>query len=83
MSTKEQAAKYRYNKKIAKLLKLQEEGSVELYRSGTRQLVDLHKALQQAIVAFMPFTHRLGTAAQNNLTDILEDCEGMLNAAES
>lgn len=87
MATKEQAARYRYNKKISKLLELQDKakGYASCTSITNRQLADLYKALQQVVVAFMPFVHRLGTAAQNNITDLLEDCEGIgsLNVASS
>lgn len=87
MATKEQAARYRYNKKISKLLELQDKakGYASCTSITNRQLADLYKALQQVIIAFMPFTDRLGTAVQNNLTDLLEDCEGaaILNNSES
>lgn len=79
MATKEQAARYRYNKKISKLLELQEKakGYASCTSITNRQLTDLYKALQQVVVAFMPFVHRLGTSTQNSITDLLEDCEGI------
>lgn len=75
MATKEQAARYRYNKKITNLLAL--HGKTTPYSNGLtkKQQNALYVALQQAVLAFMPFTQRLGTAAVNSIVRTIEEFE--------